>query len=933
MSTSRETHAGQTFRLLTLGGLSLVAPSGSPVRQQRRRLALLALIAASGDRGVSRDKLIAWLSPESSTDSARHSLHQLIYYLRQQIGDDVFGGTDPLRLNRELVASDVFEYEDAIRKGELARAANLYKGPFLDGFHLSDSAEFDEWTASERARLMNVQGDVLGKLAEDANAKGAHGEAIQWSRQLANLDPLSGRFAIGLMRALATAGDAAAALVVARSHETLVRAELGAEADPEITSFAEQLQNPVREALHGRPGPVSKPSLVSSATSEHAASAKRRRTSVWVTTGVIATAAAAYIVLIGTNASATKSARELTPNDQILVADFESASGDSLSARALSEILRSSLSASPSVSVVSRADIDRALQRMQLPVETRLENRLAYDLAARNGYEAVLAGAITRAGSGFVLSTRLIASNGNELLNIGETAESENALIPAIGRISKKLRREMGESAAAIDSVRPLEQVTTRSLFALRLYTQAVEEVRAGRGELPRTMELLANAIDADSAFAMAHRFYGIRLYLTGSLSAAIDQLRLAERFSDRLTEIERLQTMSTLHLVLRDYRRSADEAEQILLLDSTSLWALNQLGNLDNVMERFDHGRKVAALRARVDTSGRSHLLAVTIYEGKIGEGLAVARRFYNRYRNSAGSPSSAEARRMMAMVHSAAASYDSAEYYSLARGDIDPGSPDILADVFLVRGQIRKAFATMRVRGWGGEAQRAPPPFSFNAESGAASATALLAADRARSARRLDAVVRDSAYRNLHPADRPISVVVALSLVGRMADARREFAEIERRSSADVVLARGPELSIARGALYLADNKPIEAIEQFRRALGSRMFSDDACRVCALPWLGRAYEAAAENDSAIVAYERYLSIGDPDRIGPDGMWRAITLRRLGEIYAQRGDTTRALLRLGEFVTLWKDADPELQPQVKAAEGHIQLLRAAALR
>ena len=164
-------------------------------------------------------------------------------------------------------------------------------------------------------------------------------------------------------------------------------------------------------------------------------------------------------------------------------------------------------------------------------------------------------------------------------------------------------------------------------------------------------------------------------------------------------------------------------------------------------------------------------------------------------------------------------------------------------------------------------------------------------------------------------------------------MADARRELAEIERRSSADVVLARAPELSIARGAVYLADNKPIEAIEQFRRALESRMFSEDACRICALSWLGRPYEPAAENDSAIIAYERYLSTGDPDRIGTDGMWRAIVLRRLGELYAQRGETTKALLRLREFVTLWKDADPELQPQVKAAERHIQLLRAASLR
>jgi DNA-binding SARP family transcriptional activator len=933
MSTPQKPHAQPTFRLLTLGGLSLVAPTGSPVRQQRRRLALLVLVAVARERGVSRDKLITWLSPESSTDAARHSLHQLIYYLRQQIGNEVFAGTDPLRLNRELVASDLLEYEDAIDQGDLVHAANLYKGPFLDGFHIADSAEFDEWAASERARLVNVQADILGRLAAEATALGAHGESVKWTRQLASLDPLSGRAALGLMRALAAAGDAPGALVVARTHETLVRAELGADTDPEIASFADQLQNPVRETPTIRATPVPKQSAVPASVSGPAPLARRRQTRWWIASGVIATAVTAYALLTGTTRSSTESASRLGRDDQIVVADFESASGDSLSARALSEVLRSALSASSAVSVVSRADIDMALQRMQMPVETPLYNRLASDLATRNGYEAVLAGAITRAGSGFVLSTRLMTSSGRELVILSETAQSADALIPAIGRISNRLRRAIGESAAALDSVRPLEQVTTRSLSALRLFTQAQDEVRAGRGGEPSVAELLEAAIDADSTFAMAHRLFGIRLFVDGSLSAGIHQLRLAERFSDHLTEIERLQAMSTLHLVLRDYQRSSDEAQRILMLDSTSLWALNQLGNLDNLMLRFDHGRKVAALRARVDTSGRSHLVDLSIYDGRIDDALAVARRFYTRYRSSTGSPSSAEARRMMAKVHSAAPSYDSAEYYSLKRGDTDPGSPEVLAQIALVRGQFRKAFAAMGVRAWGSETEKAHDPFSFSAESQAALATVIVAADRARAARRLDDVVRDTAYRNLDPADRPISVVVALALAGRTADAQREFAEIERASSADMVLARGPELWIGQGALYLAQNRPKEAIEQFRRAVGSRMFSSEACRICALPWLGRAFEAAMEPDSATIAYERYLSTGDPDRVLPDGVWRAVTLHRLGEIYAQRGDTTRALMRLGEFATLWKDADSELYPQVELAQRHIRLLRVASPR
>jgi hypothetical protein len=102
----------------------------------------------------------------------------------------------------------------------------------------------------------------------------------------------------------------------------------------------------------------------------------------------------------------------------------------------------------------------------------------------------------------------------------------------------------------------------------------------------------------------------------------------------------------------------------------------------------------------------------------------------------------------------------------------------------------------------------------------------------------------------------------------------------------------------------------------------------SSDACRVCALPWLGRAYEDAAQPDSAVAVYERYLNTGDPFRVLSDGAWRARVLRRLGELHAQLGDTTQAVQRLSQFVELWKDADRELQPQVDNARRQLEVLR-----
>ena len=89
MRPSPTPHARKLLRLLALGGATLVDSGGAVVAEQRRRLALLILVAAGRLKGVSRDKLFSYLNPESSTESARHALHQLLYYIRQQAGDDV----------------------------------------------------------------------------------------------------------------------------------------------------------------------------------------------------------------------------------------------------------------------------------------------------------------------------------------------------------------------------------------------------------------------------------------------------------------------------------------------------------------------------------------------------------------------------------------------------------------------------------------------------------------------------------------------------------------------------------------------------------------------------------------------------------------------------------------------------------------------------
>ena len=200
----------------------------------------------------SRDKLLSHLNPESNTGSARHALHQLLYYLRQQVRDDVFLGTDPLRLNPHVITADFSDFESAIDQRRFGDAVALYGGPFLDGLHL-DSVGFEEWLDGQRRRLAARHCDALVWLASDAAARDDRPGAIGWWRQLAALEPMSGRYALGLMRALAAADDATGALRHARIHESLVRAEMGTSCDAEVRSLANQLARDVG-------GPAPRPS-------------------------------------------------------------------------------------------------------------------------------------------------------------------------------------------------------------------------------------------------------------------------------------------------------------------------------------------------------------------------------------------------------------------------------------------------------------------------------------------------------------------------------------------------------------------------------------------------------------------------------------------------------------------------------------------------
>jgi serine/threonine-protein kinase len=233
------------LRLTMFGG---VAVRGTPLSVSaenlpRRTLALLVLLAASTEPGVSRDALLAYLWPESDEQHGRNALRQALHVLRRGLeSPDLVVGGVTLRLDPSLISADLWDFDRARAAGDFEGAIACYAGPFLDGFHVGAVPDFERWVERQRAEYARRAAGLLETLARGARQRQDPAAAVQWWRRLAELDPLSTAVAMELMAALVDAGNAAGALRHARDHEALVHEELGTAPDRALAAMVQRIR-------------------------------------------------------------------------------------------------------------------------------------------------------------------------------------------------------------------------------------------------------------------------------------------------------------------------------------------------------------------------------------------------------------------------------------------------------------------------------------------------------------------------------------------------------------------------------------------------------------------------------------------------------------------------------------------------------------------
>jgi len=602
---------------------------------------------------------------------------------------------------------------------------------------------------------------------------------------------------------------------------------------------------------------------------------------------------------------------------EILVADFEAE--DEMLGRMASEALRVDLSQSDVVRLVNPGTVEGVMERMQLDDGVRLDERTAREIAEREGLAAVVGGEILSGGGSYVITAHLMTPGGDLLGNARVTAADSSKIIDAIDRLSRDLRGQIGESYSSMRESPALAQVSTSSLEALRRYTEA--GVQRREGNLDSAIDLLEEAIAIDSTFAMAYR--GIGIFLQNQYQDWSRQYwahSKAYEYRDRLTEREKWLVSASYYLDIEEDEAKAIAAyENVLRIDPDMMSAVNNIGVIYYYQSDWEKALRQYRQAHEMQPEGLTASNVGVVYANMgdfelADEWLALSRKlepnnpnwknYQVHFENLRGNPE--EARRLNRELREA----ESPDPFWL---ESTFGS-DFLFDA--IDGRIARAEQSLAAAV---EAAAVSNPATALEYLLARAELDLALGDPASSVRGIDEALDRYPLEGLPPLDRPTGWAASLyAQAGATREARALVAD-QREKLGPLADRKRVGLAVAEAWIDLAEGRYAEAIPVLRGA--DRAYGCDICEDRAV---ATAFALAGQPDSAVVYYERYLAPKQLWRAFEDASWRAWTLERLGQLYDESGDLEQAAGYYGMFIELWRDADPELQPRVRAAQARL---------
>lgn len=630
------------LKLRTLGGLTLEGLEASAVGGavlHRKRLALLAVLGASD--GVSRDKLLGLLWPESSETRARHALAQSLYALRRALDiDDLVLGNQELRVNRAVLEVDVWSFERLLGAGHLDDAVALYRGPFLDGIYVDDARAFEEWVSTERQRLSQRYAHALESLAALAEQAGAFGEAVKWWRQLALFDPLAAGPALGVMRSLVAGGDAAAALQHASLYRAHVSSELGIQCSHELSALADSVRAQLapiasqssadlapsssvrieertaeqRQASSApNDGLYSRPDILASGQSE---GTRRWRREIGV--------AVACLLLLATFGAARLArgfkggVARLDP-DRVAVFPFVvGAAGVDYLADGMVNLLAAALDSAATVQIVDPRSL---LARVNAAPNTRTDPAAAAAIAKEFGAGGFVLGNVTELNGRVELTASLYNTQSTkEVATRASVSGDRSATFGLIDHLAEELlAARLKAPGQRLDR---LAALTTSSLPALKAYLLGEREMRVRHYFL--AMERFQDAIACDTSFALAHYRLSMAADWSGQTELADSAAARATRYASRLSAHDRMLVEALAAWRTNDIDEAERQYRTLILHHPDDVEAWYQLGE---VYFHNNPARGLSFLDARApferalaleptDPNGPMHLIRIATWQ-----------------------------------------------------------------------------------------------------------------------------------------------------------------------------------------------------------------------------------------------------------------------------------------------------------------------------
>ncbi|MDE3129223.1 MAG: protein kinase, partial [Gemmatimonadota bacterium] len=314
----------------------------------------------------------------------------------------------------------------------------------------------------------------------------------------------------------------------------------------------------------------------------------------------------------------------LKARDRVVISDFRAVHADSTFAAMIGEEVRTGLSQSPAITVVSDSDVRAELRLMRRDPTAPVDLSTARGVAARWSAKAVVDGDVAGVSGGYLVSLRLIGTeSGQELASFHVVAKDPQALIGAADELVRDLRAKIGESLRTVNAMPALYDQTTSSIDALRAFTVAIEAGQ--KGDVNGAVANFREAVRLDTAFAVAWANLGGTLQMLGLYAGADSARSRAYALRDRLSRWEKLYVTGTYlgFPYQRDLAKAADAFQQMVDLGDSS-----ELGNLATLrLNARDYAAAEPLFRAMLRGNPNAppivvaNFVAVLFNEGKVAE------------------------------------------------------------------------------------------------------------------------------------------------------------------------------------------------------------------------------------------------------------------------------------------------------------------------